>query len=367
MSDALFAPRSFEVLRAKLEELEAPRGEFRRVLWVVPETLALGKTSRGAVELFLVGPPIVPTTAVVRRHLQHQSWTTELGGKEIQANRIIFPHASHFIALAALIAVELLHAGLATGSAVAQAFAAVEPIVELALRREALADESIRGLVGELLTLEQALIAVLQEPEKRSAVLDMWRGYRWGERDFLLGGTGVEVKTTLLSCSSHQISSLSQVEPSATEGEPEHNAYLLSFGLIQTESAGFTLPELVNRILALLSDPALPSGTRSPLQERIVREVEAYGAETSGACYRHAEALSSTAYQQRFQVTFQPRMYDLSDPEVRILRSADLVGTFVNRSNISYQVDLPESVSEGNPAPNWRRLIQTLVTQALSG
>ena len=356
---------SFEILRTALTDLEEPAGEDRHVVWVIPDSLALAKTSRGLVEVFLVGPRLTPATAVVRRHMEHRAWLTSRDEREILANRIILPRAPHFVSIAALIAVELIQAGIGTSRTTAQAFTEVEPIVELALRREALAGETVRGLIGELLTLEQALLMVMREPMLRGTILDMWQGHHWGARDFVVGATGIEVKTTLLSGSTHQISSLTQVEPTPTDSSAEIRLYLLSFGLAPVESVGFSLPEIVDRVLALLRDPAVPEGTMGPLQERLVRDVASYGSGGDSVGYHHIDARGGAAYQQRYQLTYMPRMYDMSDDEVRIIRSSDLTGSFVSQKHLSYQIDLPDRISDENPTSDWRRLLRSLVFQAM--
>ena len=157
------SPWTFERLRARLDDLAAPAHEDeRQAFWVCERKLGIARAPRGQLEIVLVGQRLTPRTAVVARHLQHDTWSVD-GLAEISANRVVLPAAPHFVAIAALLAIELLRAGLDTSASLQAVFDDVEPLLELALRRGALAEESIVGIVGELLTLEQALVC--PEPE----------------------------------------------------------------------------------------------------------------------------------------------------------------------------------------------------------
>lgn len=139
----------FETLRAELEALNVPSGQVRNLRWLAPP-LAIGRTPAGDFEVFIRGSELHATSSLVRRHLQHGDWRPEEGGEPFSANRIVLPSAPHFAAIAALIAIELIRAGIAAPYGPQKAFTDVEPIVEMAIRRGALPENVIIGLIGEL-------------------------------------------------------------------------------------------------------------------------------------------------------------------------------------------------------------------------
>lgn len=154
----------FETLRDDLESLAVPRGHVRNLRWLAPP-LAIGRTASGDYEIFIRGDELRTSSSLVRRHVQHGEWRPEEGGDPFSASRIVLLGAPHFASIAALIATELLRAGIAGPTGAQQAFTDVEPIIEMAIRRGALSEQSIIGLVGELTLLRQ-LLARVGEPEK---------------------------------------------------------------------------------------------------------------------------------------------------------------------------------------------------------
>jgi len=356
---------TFESLRTRLDELATPtREKERHAFWVSDRLLGIARAPHGGIELFLVGPPLHSHTAVVSRHLVHDRWAVAEGDAELPANRVVLPAAPHFFALATLIAIELMRAGIELGRTLQAVFDDVEPILELALRRGALTQESVVGLVGELLALEQALSAVSDRPELRHAVLDMWRGHVAGERDFVIGHAGVEVKTTRSESSSHHINSLHQIEPGLREDGVPEELWLLSIGVSHTQEAGFALPQVVERLLTLLHDADIPAGSPSPLQQRLLRDIAAYGG-PGGFGYDHLTMSGWGVYQQKLALTFTPRFYDMVDADIRLIRRADLTETFVSPDYIQYRVDFPERVNPRNPVPSWQRTLVTMVRRGV--
>lgn len=357
---------TFEVLRTLLDALPIPaRAGDRSTHWAFSRLLGVARTSDDAFELFMVGPRLHPRSATVRRHLEHGTWSVAGSEDTLEANRIVLPPAPHFVAIAALIAIELARAGIGTDRRLQDVFDDVEPIVDLALRRGALGEEHLTGLVGELLCLEEMLDAVVNRVELRSTVLDMWRGHAIGRRDFLIGAASVEVKTTHQESSSHKISGLHQVEPDPTAETAEQELFLLSVGLAATEQEGQTLPQVVNRVLDRLREHGLPPGTLSPLQARFLDDVANYGS-GSARGYDHRTMEDWQVYQGRFRLTFTPRLYDMSDDAIRVLRRRDVEGTHVSPDDIQYRMDLPTTVSGWNPAPSWQHAVHRMVRDALS-
>lgn len=351
----------FETLRDLLEQLDPPvvSGD-RATLWVSSRKLGIAKTSDASLEIFLVGEELRPRSALVSRHLEHARWQIEGSNDLLDASRIVLPSAPHFLAIAALIAVELLRAGMDTDRPLPEVFDDVEPLIELSLKRSVLGEEHLVGLVGELLCLEALLDAVALHPELRLTILDMWQGHQAGRQDFSVGKDTVEIKTTQHESSSHTFTGFQQIEPDHDGIHTGSQAYLLSIGLAPSEQDGQTLPEIVERILIRLSSPeALVNGC-STLQKRFLDDVARYGAAGSNG-YDHRTMSQWKFFGTRFRVTFTPRLYDLLDQDVKILRRADLTGTFNNSDDIQFRIDFPSKINGWNPRPSWRHALVDLV------
>lgn len=356
---------TYEILRSRLDSLpRPPRDDAREVLWIIPKLLGVAVTGLGAFEIFLAGKRLQAVTAAVRRHLQHDRWQVA-GHEPFEANRVVLPSEDHFKAVAALIVIEMVRLGLGQGGRADQdVFHDVEPIIELALHRGALPEEAMIGLIGELLCLEQVLLAIQDRPELKSAALDLWRGHQRSARDFLLGGVALEVKTTRLAASVHVAHSLGQIEPQQTSEPVEASLLLLSIGLAQTEGDGFTLPGLADRILRLLRDSAVPEGVFSPTQDLFLQNLRLYGGSPDGG-YDHLRMRSFRLYQTTFTSTFVPRLYDLADEDIHLLRRSDLAGKIVLPAQVQYGFELPERVNELNPVPVWHQGVRAAVRKAL--
>lgn len=352
----------YEHLRSELESLSLPINDNdRKTLWVVDRVFGIAKTVNGAIEIFLVGEKVNPVTSLVRRHLEYGQWQIAEDNSYINSNRIVLPAEPHFLPLAAMIGVELVRFGLTDSSALKDSFRKVEPLIELALRQAALGEEHILGLIGELLCLEVMLDAVVSKPDMRGAVLDMWMGHSSGLRDFTIGDIAIEVKTTRLQTSSHKFTGLHQVEPDVKLGSQEKALYLLSIGLAVSDSEGQSLSSVVQRIVTKLFQPTgHPAEFLGPLQKRFLRDVSSYGSENSVG-YDHLSMSGHKMYNVRFRATFPPRLYDLIDTEVRIIRKRDLEGTCVSSSDLQFRLDLETTLSPINPVPNWTHTVSEFV------
>ncbi len=357
---------TYEGLRDQLLALDTPSAAGERTnLWVVPRKLGVARTFDGSFELFVVGERVHPRTSIVRRHLEYGRWEVAGTRERFEASRLVLPPASYFLAVATLLAVELHRAGLGTDRPLQDVIDEVEPIIEMALRRGALGESHQVGLLGELLCLEVLMDAVLRHPELRMSVLDMWQGHRQGLRDFRIGGAAIEVKTTQQESSSHKISGLHQVEPTDVDGVVEDALFMLSVGLAASEHEGQTLPEVVQRIVDRLADPATHPGGLSPLQRRFLDDVSRYGSGASRG-YDHGTMAQWQVYGERFRATFTPRLYDLADPDVRIIRRRDLAGTYVSPADIQYRIDLEPNINGMNPVASWQHTVVELVRAALA-
>lgn len=350
---------SFEPLRDDLEALRVPEGEARRLVWVVRERLGAALTASGSYEIFLLGPELTAASPLVARHLQHDRWEEpEPGGEAFEATRVLLGSAAHFAAVAALIATELARLDLSTDQAVQQAFTEVEPIIEMAIRRSALSDEALIGLIAELHVLRAALVAV--DKEQRPIVLTGWHGWTKG-RDFIFGDHALEVKATTGPQSRHHFSGVHQLEPQRVEGTETEHLRLLSMGLTETESGGQSLPDIVEDLLSLLqSDGA----KRGPVQQQLLAMIANYG-EAGSAGYDHDNVRHWQVYQRRFVTEFG-RLYDISDSAVRLLTRELLEDTFAVVETVSFTLLFPDRISGFNPQDNWQGEIAATIGRWVS-
>jgi hypothetical protein len=114
--------------------------------------------------------------------------------------------------------------------------------------REGLSEEEQRGLFGELVTLEEVLLKALD----RLRAVTAWTGPEPKNQDFIHGGIGLEVKTSLAKRHSRlTISNEKQLDE-----RPHETLFLVHIRLDESASHGATLPALVDRCRAQLeSDP----------------------------------------------------------------------------------------------------------------
>uniref|UniRef100_UPI0031015958 PD-(D/E)XK motif protein n=1 Tax=Neorhizobium sp. EC2-8 TaxID=3129230 RepID=UPI0031015958 len=347
---------SFEQLRADLGELGVPQGHVRHTLWLAAP-LAVGRTTSGDYEIFIRGSELRAASPLVRRHIQHGDWRPELGGTSFPANRIVLPSAPHFASVAALIAIELLRAGVAGARGTQAAFSDVEPIIEMAMRRGALPESSIVGLVGELTVLRQLFLSHAVRPSSLMRVLDFWQGWQGG-RDFRIGNHSIEVKTTQAATSIHEFGGLHQLEPELLPSGTVEQLHLMSIGLATSASTGESLPTLVSSVIGLLS----AASEDDELPNEFVRRVALYGSQ-SGEGYVHAAMRDWSVYQTRYTHTFIPRLYRVDDPAMRLLTRQILADTFVQPQGLSFTMHIPEQVSTFNPAPDWSMLLEEMCNQ----
>jgi hypothetical protein len=247
-----------------------------------------------------------------------------------------------------LIAIELLRAGIDRPRGLQPAFTDVEPIIEMAIRRGALSESVIIGLIGELTVLRQLILARIDQPESMMRALEFWQGWQEGGRDFRIGNHSIEVKTTQTSTSIHNFGGLHQIEPSLLPSGTMEKLHLMSIGLASSTAMGETLPSMVSSILTLL----LSTAAGSELADEFVRRVSLYGSQ-AGACYVHATMQEWSVYGMRYAHTFLPRLYRVDDPAMRLIDREMLANTFVQAQGLSFTMHIPERVSAFNPAPSW--------------
>lgn len=344
----------YEGLREDLETLTVPDGQARNLRWLAPP-LAIGRTATGDCEVFIRGPELRTGSPLVRRHVQHGDWRPEEGGEPFSASRIVLPAAPHFASIAALIAIELLRADVAGPLGVQPAFTDVEPIIEMAIRRGALSEAVIIGLIGELSVLRQLILAQGGQPALVMRCLDFWQGWQEGGRDFRIGDHAIEVKTTQASASIHEFSGLHQLEPTQLPSGVIEQLHLMSIGLAASSTMGEALPSVVSGIVTLLSTAA----AGPEVADEFLRRVSLYGT-LSGSGYTHATMQDWSVYGTRYAHTFLPRLYRLDDPAMLLLGRDLLAQTFVQAQGLSFTMHIPEQVSAYNPAPSWEAELQAM-------
>ena len=353
----------FEVLRQQLDAMPCPKKSSERTIhWLSLGRMGIAKNVNGGFEIFFGEPQVIPNRALVKRGLEFKAWEGQ-GGILYQASRIELPSEPHFLSISALIGTEAVIAGIESPSVPLQkVFEAVEPLIALALKRAFLSDEPALGLIGELILLDQMLALIMGMPEHRIVILETWRGFTASSRDFIIGESAIEVKSTTLPCSTHMIHSLEQVEPKELpSGELESDLLLLSIGLTPVLGGPFSLAALAERILARLG----PLASGSPdLTTGFLDRLKRYGA-LGGWGYDHLDMKDTIMAKRTYAFSFTPRLYDIKDPAVKILRQQDLVGTMVNPHHVQYQIDLPETISKVNPSKDWEIQVKGICMTAL--
>lgn len=332
------------VLQAIESVLSAESADSRDVTWTTDShVVGVARDHEGRVEVFLAGAELKPVSSAVSDAIEFHTWHRD-GAHPFDANRLLFPALGHFDQVAAFICTELLRAG--ADASLAEAFVRTEPIIELAIERLRLSSQAVLGLAGELLLLD-ALCRRARD-EQISPIIGSWDGWKRSSRDFSWGSTGVEVKTTTRSVSSHLVEGTHQVERSdgSDGGEGEDRLLLVSIGLEPAESGGnaFTIPQLVDRIIERMEEALLGSA----VVEKFLNHVAEYGA-GSGGGYEHNALNPDPSYSTPYLTVFF-RAYDMSDSAVEVLRRDDVaVHHHVNIDSVKFRVELPTLVSPVNP------------------
>lgn len=338
---------SFEQLLKITECLALPtHDDERQIVWCEGKhVLGFSRQANGRIELFLCGDELRATSPLVKRHLKFDKWTRS-GGEIFMANRLVFPSGDHYTAAVAFLAEELLRCSVV--DALVNSFTKTEPLIEMVLRRTALSEDELLGLLGELRFLE-VLLTVAIDSKQRTLALDAWRGHERGSKDFVFGNQSVEVKSTRGERSIHHISSVMQVDPRRSEAnEPQEDLYLLSLGFklivnSEIDRFGISLPTQVDAILKKLAN--LSNNTeRNDNECLFLAKVASYG-NVSEQGYVHDEMKNHAAYKSHWQHGFL-RIYDMNDEAIQVLRRKDIqLRGHVVLDSVSFEIDLPERVS----------------------
>jgi hypothetical protein len=315
----------------------APTVHERDVTWITDSgVVGVARAHDTKVEIFLRGDRLEPVSLVIRELLEHQTWFRSAGLPPIEANRLMLPAAGHFDQVAAFICTELLRNDADLD--LVAAFRQTEPIIELAIRRLRISDEAILGLAGELVLMEA--LCKRAGDDVVGALVDNWHGWQKSLRDFVVGSLGIEVKTTTRQRSLHHVQGVHQVEPSVgkASGPGESSLLLVSIGLAWEEGP-FTIPVLVDSILERLRQAGRGSSVDS-----LLAHLREYGAE-SGIGYEHMSMAREPQFARSFVLQFV-RGYDMSDPGIEVLRSADIEArSHVMIGTVVFEIDLPDRVA----------------------
>ena len=330
-------------------------GNDRTINWLTDaQVVGVARNSRGHLELFLAGEQLKPRTSTVKYAIHYHSWHRDTQ-PPLSANRILLPALGHFDQVGAFIAAELLREK--ADANMERAFAVIEPLIELAIKRLEIAESAILGLVGELLLLD----ALCRRADDRHVgpVVQAWDGWRRSARDLTREGTGVEIKTTTRTTSSHAVRGVHQIEPAAAtdDGPGESRLLLVSIGLRQTDPnvPALSIPSLVESIVARLT----VSGAGG-LVDEFLKRVAMYGSE-SGIGYEHATMANEAPFTTPFSLTFI-RGYDMADPAVEVLRRDDVLAhQHVDAQSLSFRVDLPATITLNNPIAGVRRVAEAIL------
>ena len=330
-------------------------GRDRMIQWLNDHAVVgVARDHYGQIELFLAGSELHPRTKTLRDAIQYHIWHRECDSS-LSANRLLFPAFGHFDSIAAFIATELLREG--ADDDLPRAVAATEPILELAIKRLHLSESALLGLAGELLILD----AMARRVDAACArqLLQSWNGWRRSIRDISWKSTGVEIKTTTGAFSSHIVQGTHQVEPSRGDGTApdEDRLLLVSVGLQRSAPSAnsFTVPGLTQRLVDWLDT----TGHQEYINDFLSRVAE-YGAE-SGLGYHHSSMSSDAPFATTFTPAFV-RGYDMGDPAIQIIRRDDVVSHHhVDASSLSFRIDLPATVSLGNPVDGLHRIAESVL------
>lgn len=351
--------QTYEEIREIVSGLKKPIKGERLVQWVGErKVLGVAKDAKGQFQVFIVGPELEAEFKSVSDNLKFEtSWIDHNTGKEFSGNLLSLPAAPHLQKAVAFICTELLSAGLDDQPQLA--FTESEPLIDVWIQQLGITDESLTGLIGELLLFN--FLAEALPHERLALLVDNWFGHMHSNRDFQLDEVGIEVKTTRGQSSSHHFSGVAQLEPGhGVDNQPETVLFVASIGIKKSEASGnsWTLPLVVERLLKILN--RVPDeGTE--LQEKMLTKIKRYGGE-SRLGYDHPKMKDLERFNQHFTISFT-RFYDMSDDRIEVIRSPLLNDlSAVDPSTLSYVAKFPTRVDgDLNPRAELKSAIAEII------
>ncbi|MBI1303542.1 MAG: PD-(D/E)XK motif protein [Phycisphaera sp.] len=351
----------FEQIREKIAASQQPSAsDQRKPVWFAGgEKIGIARDQSGRFEIFLAVAGLQVTSAVIQRYVSEDSWR-RADGQEFAASRIVIPGDPHFIGVAALIVDELLRNGFDSDPQLA--FVRSEALIEMALERAGVSDESVLGLLGELILLEQTLV-LHPSPGIRHRVLDVWTGYQRASRDFSGNGVSIEVKATTRNRSRHHISNLDQVTPGSTQSGSGGDAlFLVSVGLIPSQTSGRSVASQADRICQLLARD-LSTEDAARLCGAFLQCLRRYGvAPGGGVGYDHDLMKAWPMFASEWEIRFL-RVYDMSDELLLIARRGEFARfQHMVEGSLRFEVDLPDVVrGDINPSADATEVVRRLL------
>ncbi len=353
MASLSVSDRTYDEIHSLIKSISILQDQDkRRIIWLADrKIIGIARRPNGALEIFLAGPQLLCSDAKIEMHLEHEEWEDD-SHRPFQATRLSLPQGNHFDAIAAFLCVHLLENGVLED--VQQGFSRSEAAIAVTLDQARLHEESILGLIGELLLLRACL---RQSSIDVARILESWEGYQRSTRDFIFNKIGVEVKTTLYDHSRHRMGGLHQVEPTVLpSGEYEKQFLLVSIGLERVgegeDENFFLLPTIVDSILALVREAAPSEFDYKLLSDDFLAKVRMYGLAGSSG-YDHSTMKGKAAFTKRFRLVFT-RGYDMADPNIGIFHTGDIAPyRAVLVDSITFTVSLPNTVTgDTNPLPD---------------
>lgn len=358
--------KTYEEIAHLLEQLAPPAAERAfAVEWLGPDRIAIGIDHLGRCALLIAGAAIHAKIEVVANAVREGAWDTK-DGRRLSGSLLSLPGGQAFRTALTAIAAELLRRGIAERPA-QEVFDEVEPFVALVLRRLLLPESFILGLLGELIVLRELLS--VRAAGGQSLGVDptaIWRGWQRQARDLVLGRCALEVKSTGLTVSRHMVSGFDQIEPRTLDGDATERLFIVSVGLRRAVGdAGFSIAGLVQEIVEIVRKHAESS---SEAELKFLDRLAGYGPEEFDG-YRHTEMSGQEPYTFPFTSTFGPRIYDMDDANIQVLRRRDLAENFscVLTEGVHFTIELPDVVpgSIENPKTDLRAFLAMVVTHAL--
>ena len=351
----------FEHIREKIATAkQSSTVDQRKPVWFANgEKIGIARDHSGRFEIFLSVVGLQVSSAVIRRYVAEDTWR-RIDGREFTASRIVISGDPHFIGVAALIVDELLRNGFDSDPQLA--FVRSEALIEMALERAGVSDETVLGLLGELILLEQLLL-LLPVPAMRQRVLDVWTGYQRASRDFTGRQIAIEVKATTRNRSRHHISNLDQVSPGFQQGGVSGaQLFLVSVGLIPSQASGRSVASQAERICQLLARD-LSDEVAVRLRGAFFQCLRLYGvAPGGGNGYDHESMKDWPIFSSEWEVRFL-RVYDMADELILVPRRSDFVNSrHMVDGSIRFEVDLPDVVrGDINPTTDATEILRRLL------
>lgn len=353
MTDQSITPaaQSYENFHKLVRDLPEAATEVERdVRWLdSANILGISRDHTGRLEIFLTGEELRCSAPIVAANLSHNDWHRAEAGF-LSANRLLMPSEEHFDAITAFLCAHLIENDVTSN--VQMGFARSESVIEMALNKSRLREESLVGLIGELLVLRSLLV---RWPGQTETSLDAWFGFRRSSRDFQVGSIGLEVKATRGPNSRHRIHGLRQVEVGhSTTGGFESTLYLVSIGLellddTALHSGSWTLPQLVDNLLEQIGLNVSDEQQSEKLEERLLSQIKDYGL-ASDLGYDHRDVQHRLTFRQHWQSSFA-RSYRMDDPAISIPRTADCAAfAMIDTETVTFTIDLPNQITgDSNP------------------